>query len=453
MLATGTASQVDNRCEIFDYVSDRESNARTYASAIGRTLEKGYLSRVYDTNGRDYLDCLACAGTLATGHNHPRINMTILDFLKSGQIMQSLDITTPTKHAFVRRLFSTLPEAFAERAKIQFCGPTGSDAVEAALKLFKTVTGRRTILAFHGAYHGMTAGSLALTGNLTAKTAVAGLMPDVHFLPYPYPYRCPFGIGGDKSYQVSLQYIERLLRDPESGIPLPAALLVEAVQGEGGVIPAPQEWLIGLRRITSDLGIPLVIDEIQTGFGRTGKMFAFEHSGITPDAIVISKAIGGGFPLSALLYHEQYDTWAPGAHAGTFRGNQIAMAAGTTTLDIIESEKLVEGASRKGQILCKELHNLARRYSCIGDVRGKGLMWGMEIVEVGSSRDHLGSYPADGALARKIKNRCLENGLLIERGGRFGAVLRLLPALVITEDEIAELIAKLDASISECITP
>jgi len=448
--AVSTALLNDKGYNIYDYVNARESSARTYASAIGRVLEKGYLSRVFDVDGREYLDCLACAGTLATGHNHPQVTEGVLAFLQSRHLLQSLDITTPAKHAFIEKLFACLPEKFAQKAKIQFCGPTGSDAVEAAIKLFKTATNRRTVFAFHGAYHGMTAGSLALTGNLTAKNNVAALMPDVHFLPYPYPYRCPFGLGGKKSYEISLQYIERLLTDPESGIPLPAAILVEPIQGEGGVIPAPNEWLVGLRRITAELNIPLVIDEIQTGFGRTGKMFAFEHSGITTDAIVISKAIGGGFPLSALLYHEQYDLWLPGAHAGTFRGNQIAMVAGTITLEVIKSEKLVEEACRKGQILERELRELAKRYACIGDVRGKGLMWGLEIVDTNGKRDLLGSYPAGGELAKKIKSRCLENGLIIESGGRHGAVLRFLPPLILTDTEITELINKLDFSIREC---
>lgn len=203
------------------------------------------------------------------------------------------------------------------------------------------------------------------------------------------------------------------------------------------------EWLAG---------IPLIVDEIQTGFGRTGKMFAFEYSGITPDAVVISKAIGGGFPLSAVLYDGRYDTWSPGAHAGTFRGNQIAMLAGKITLDILESEKLVGGALLKGEILSRKLHRLAEHYDCIGEVRGRGLMWGLEIVDSNGTKDKLGSYPADGDLAMKIKKKCLDNGLIIERGGRFGAVLRLLPPLVITNNEISELVEKLERSIKECLS-
>jgi diaminobutyrate-2-oxoglutarate transaminase len=228
------------------------------------------------------------------------------------------------------------------------CGPTGADAIETAIKLFKSHTGRQTLLAFHGAYHGMTAGALAMTGNLSAKTDVNGSLPGVHFLPFPYAFRCPFGVGGDQTHRLSINYIASLLDDPESGITKPAALFVEAVQGEGGCIPADDEWLRDLRRLTAEHDIPMVVDEVQTGFGRTGSMFAFERAGITPDAIIMSKAIGGGLPFSALLYDRKYDTWSPGAHAGTFRGNQLAMAAGMATLEVIESEGLVARAEEAG---------------------------------------------------------------------------------------------------------
>lgn len=259
-------------------------------------LTRGSLARLWDAEGREYLDCLSNAGTLALGHNHPVVTAKVAEFIQSGHLQQALDLTTPAKHEFVRSLYEVLPAGFAANAKVQFCGPAGADAVEAAVKLFKTATGRRTVIAFRGGYHGMTAGALNMTGNLSAKQQVASLMPDVHFLPYPYSYRCPFGIGGYEGAQVGLRYIERVLTDPESGITKPAAVLVEAVQGEGGgVIPAPPQWLRGLREITAALAIPLIVDEIQTGLGRTGTMFAFEAAGIEPDAVVLSKAVGGGY--------------------------------------------------------------------------------------------------------------------------------------------------------------
>lgn len=443
-------SAEDEHEDRYRYIQSRESNARTYANAIDRVLERGVLARLYDTEGREYLDCLACAGTLALGHNHPYVMERVRDFLDSGHLQQGLDTSTPAKYAFMRTLFGLLPAQFADSARIQFCGPTGSDAIEAAIKLFKTATGRRSIMAFHGGYHGMTAGALAITGNLTAKQQVHSALPDVHFLPYPYPYRCPFGLGAN-STEVSLQYIERLLSDPESGITKPAAVIVEAIQGEGGVIPAPARWLQGLRAITLAHDIPLVIDEVQTGLARTGDMFAFEHAGIVPDAVCLSKAIGGGYPISVLLYQKRYDVWQPGAHAGTFRGNQIAMAAGTATMEFIQRENLARESRAKGLVLEKYLRAIASDFPQVGDIRGRGLMWGMEIVNPHGTPDTLGSRPAHGALARMIKRECLRRGLIIETGGRHGAVLRLLPPLIISDADLVEIAEKLRQGIQAAV--
>ncbi|MEV8515103.1 diaminobutyrate--2-oxoglutarate transaminase family protein [Dactylosporangium sp. NPDC051484] len=442
-----TATTAD---EAYAFVRSRESSARTYARSVDRVLQYGNLARVHDTEGREYLDCLSVAGTLALGHNHPVVTERVQQFLASGQIQQALDLTTPAKYEFLRTLYDQLPPAFAATAKVQFCGPAGADATEAAVKLFKTATNRRTVVAFHGAYHGMTAGALSLTGNLVAKTAVASLMPDVHFLPYPYDYRCPFGLGGAAGVRAGLAYIERVLTDPESGITRPAAVFVEAVQGEGGVVPAPPEWLRGLREITRRLDIPLVLDEIQTGFGRTGTMFAFEAAGIEPDAVLLSKAVGGGYPLALVLYHERYDVWQPGAHAGTFRGNQVAMVAGAATMAVIKSADLVTKARTNGERIGAALRVLARSRPEIGDVRGRGLMWGVEVIDPDAPADALGSRPGDGERARAIKRRCLEHGLIVESGGRHGAVLRLLPPLVISDREIDEMIQKLEKAFVDC---
>lgn len=439
-------TELPDRPDMFEFVRQRESSARTYANTLGRVFVKGRGAHVVDSDGNEYLDCLSCAGTLALGHNHPYVRDQVIDFLQSDQLLQALDITTPAKSRFIEALFDALPDAFARHARIQFCGPSGADATEAVVKLMKTATGRRSILAFHGGYHGMTAGALALTGNLTAKAEVASLMPDVHFLPYPYAYRCPFGTDGSDTEALSLAYIERVLSDPESGIVAPAAIVVEAVQGEGGVIPASASWLRGLRELTERFGIPLVIDEIQTGFGRTGTMFAFEHAGIVPDAILISKAIGGGFPLSAVLYHERYDGWKAGAHAGTFRGNQIAMAAGTALLEVMRDDDIAGRAREQGRQLELGLRELASRFPGFGDVRGRGLMWGVEIVDPDGPPDRSGRRPADGDTTRRLKRACLARGLIVESGGRFGAVLRMLPPLTISADEIGELLAKLGAA-------
>jgi len=425
----------------------RESNARTYARTINRVLVRGELSRVWDEDGREYIDCLGCAGALPLGHNHPHIRQHVRDFLESGHILQGLDIATPAKIEFVTQLLEVLPGDFADTAKLQFCGPSGSDAIEAAMKLFKTATGRRSVLAFHGGYHGMTMGALSLTGELGPKQNVSGQMAEVYFLPYPYSYRCPFGLGGEGTAQMSLNYIESILSDPNSGISKPALMILEAIQGEGGCIPATVAWLRGIRDITRRLDIPLVIDEVQTGFARTGSMFAHEIACITPDAIVMSKAIGGGFPLSVLAYHERFDKWTAGAHAGTFRGNQIALAAGAATMRYLLDHDMGAVATRRGALLHSRLMELAARHREIGEVRGRGLMLGVEIVNPGAQPDRLGHFPADGALAKNIKLACLDEGLIIETGGRHGSVLRLLPPLVITDDEVKAVTTRLERAL------
>jgi diaminobutyrate-2-oxoglutarate transaminase len=429
-----------------------ESNAKTYARTFNRMMSKGLLSRIWDVEGKEYLDCLACAGALPLGHNHPYVMERVEAFIKSGHLLQALDIPTVAKHDFVEQLLLCLPSDFVKHAKIQFCGPTGSDAVEAAIKLFKTVTGRRSILAFHGAYHGMTMGALALMGNLGPKEAISGFSPETHFLPFPHATRCPFGVGGKEGEQIALNYLDNMLSDPESGITKPAMVILEAIQGEGGCIPASPEWLRGLREITSRHDIPLVIDEVQTGFGRTGHLFAHEESGIVPDAIIMSKSLGGGFPLAAVAYHERYDKWSPGAHAGTFRGNQIALVSGAATLQFIRENKLHLQAQKMGDYLQKKLQKLASQFACIGEIRGRGLMVGVEVIDPTAKVPAHTAPKLNGILAKQIKRECFLNGLILETGGRHGGVLRFLPPLVITEQDIDLALEKLTASIKAALS-
>ncbi|MCA0757533.1 aspartate aminotransferase family protein [Paenibacillus sp. N4] len=427
---------IEGNAAYLDSQQRRESNARTYPRKLPIAIAEARGVQVIDADGRAYYDCLAGAGTLALGHNHPVVIEAIKGVLDSGLPLHTLDLTTPVKERFVDELFGALPADFARKARIQFCGPTGADAVEASVKLVKTATGRSGMMSYHGGYHGMSAGALSLTGNLHPKRQIGALMPGTHFLPYPYEYRCPFGVGGEQGHQIGSRYIEHLLDDPESGVLPPAGMIMEMVQGEGGVIPAPDAWAREIRRITASKEIPLIIDEVQAGIGRTGRMFAFEHSGITPDVIVISKAIGGSLPLSVIVYREELDRWEPGAHAGTFRGNQLAMAAGTATLQYIKEQRLIEHADRMGQRLMQHLEQTRTAVRCIGQVRGKGLMIGAEIVDCEQPTDRLGSYPANGNLAREIQRQCFERGLILELGGRHGSVVRFLPPLIITDAEI-----------------
>ncbi|MFJ4328442.1 diaminobutyrate--2-oxoglutarate transaminase family protein [Streptomyces tricolor] len=435
--------------------SARESSARTYARALPIVPVRARGLTIEGADGRRYLDCLSGAGTLALGHNHPVVLEAIRRVLDSGAPLSVLDLATPVKDAFITELFRTLPAGLADRARVQFCGPAGTDAVEAALKLVRTATGRTGILAFTGAYHGMTAGALAASGG--ARDV------QVARLPYPQDYRCPFGVGGRSGAELAARWTESLLDDPKSGVPLPAGMILEPVQGEGGVIPAPDGWLRRMRRLTADRSIPLIADEIQTGVGRTGAFWAVDHSGITPDVMVLSKAIGGSLPLAVIVYRDDLDVWQPGAHAGTFRGNQLAMAAGTATLAYVRENGLAERAAALGARMLAGLAELTHRFPCVGDVRGRGLMIGVELVDPDADpttshpipladltdaappglRPARTPHPAAPELAAAVQRECLRRGLIVELGGRHASVVRLLPPLTISDEQATAVLDRL----------
>ena len=413
-----------------------ESNARSYPRKFPFALAKAQGSWIEDVEGNKYLDFLCGAGTLALGHNDPEVNQAMVDMLTGNLPLHTLDLTTPVKDTFVHTLLNLLPGELKNNAKIQFCSPSGTDAVDAALKLCKTATGRSSIIAFNGAYHGMGHGALALTGNLHAKNKVNDLMPNVHFMPYPYSYRCPFGLGGDAGTDAACAYFERMLKDPECGITKPAAVILETIQGEGGVIPAPVKFIQTVRRVTKELDIPMIVDEIQCGIGRSGRFFAFEYADIVPDVILSSKAIGGSQPLSVVIYNKKLDVWEPGAHAGTFRGNQLAMRAGTVVMNRVSKPDFLDDVVKKGEIFAKRLEEIKSKVSIIGDIRGKGLMRGIEFVDPKSQSDSLGAKKASGEIAALVQKRCFENRLVMEKGGRNGAVMRCLCALNVTMEDL-----------------
>lgn len=417
-----------------------ESNARSYPRKFPFALSKAQGSWIEDVEGNKYLDFLCGAGTLALGHNDSEVNQAMVDMITNNAPLHTLDLTTPVKDTFVHTLFSLLPEELQKNAKIQFCSPSGTDAVDAALKLCKTATGRSSIIAFSGGYHGMGHGALALTGNLNAKNKVNSLMPDVHFLPYPYSYRCPFGLGGEAGEKAAAAYFERLLKDPESGITKPAAVILEPIQGEGGVIPAPVEFLKTVRRVTKELGIPMIVDEIQCGVGRSGKFFAFEYADIVPDVILASKAIGGSQPLAVVIYNGDLDKWTAGVHAGTFRGNQLAMKAGTIVMNRVSKPEFLADVVKKGDYIRARLSELKDKVSIIGDIRGKGLMMGCEFVDPRGKPDQIGSLPASGEIAAAVQKACFERKLVMEKGGRNGAVMRCLCALNISMEDIEKML-------------
>lgn len=429
---------------------EMESNVRSYPRKLPLAIAKAQGCWVTDVEGNEYLDCLAGAGTLALGHNHPAIIKSIQDTLASGLPLHTLDITTPLKDAFSEALLAHFPSG-KDEYRLQFCGPTGADATEAAVKLAKTFTGRGNVISFSGGYHGMTQGSLALTGNLGAKNAVPNLMPGVQFLPYPHEYRCPLGLGGEAGVDALTYYFENFIEDVESGVVKPAAVILEAIQGEGGVVVGPTKWLRKIREVTEKHGILMIADEVQAGFCRSGKMFAFQHAGIEPDIVVMSKAVGGSLPLAVLAIKKKFDAWQPAGHTGTFRGNQLAMATGYASLRIMREQDLAGNAQARGDFIRSELNRLAQEFPCIGNVRGRGLMIGIEIVDERRPADRMGSLPADAVLAAEIQKACFNNKLLLERGGRNGTVVRLLAPLIITQQECEELIKRFRQSVADAL--
>lgn len=421
----------------------RESSARAYSRRLPISLVGGEGVHVRDGAGRVYLDCLAGAGALALGHGHHAVDSAIRAALDSGVPLTTLDLDTPLRDAFVETLFAVLPSALRS-GRIHFCGPTGSDAVEAALKLARAATGRSGTIAFGGAYHGMTQGALALSGAHASKAALGPLGGGVAHLPFPSAYRCPFGAGGERGAELCARTLRWALTDTHSGILPPAAILVEPVQGEGGVHPAPASFARAVRAAATEAGAVLVADEVQTGLGRTGTLWGSDAIGLDPDVLVLSKAIGGGQPLAVIVYRDGLDAWEPGAHAGTFRGNQLALAAGEATIRHIVDHGLAERAATLGERLLDGLRERTAGLPVVGDVRGRGLMIGVELVDPQRCDDD-GLPRPDGALAGAVQRAMLELGVLVEIGGREGAVVRFLPPLIIEAehvDRIAETFGK-----------
>ncbi len=419
-----------NSKELLRIQNEIESNNVSYPKGIPLAFEFAKGAIVQDVDGNRYLDFFAEAGVLNLGHN----NIDILEDLKKldGVILNCLDFPTKIKISFMKDLLTILPKAMQNECKISFGGPTGSDAIEAALKLARINTGRHGIIAFHGSYHGMTMGALSVTSTLSHREKVAPLIPGVHFLPYGSCYRC-FLDRNPKSCKMNcVQYFKQVLENPHSGVDKPAAIIVEPVQGEGGTYIPPRGWLESITDIARKNGLLVIFDEIQAGFYRTGKAFSFEHTGAIPDIITVSKGIGGiGLPLSLLVYRKDLDTWAPGTHIGTFRGNQMAMAAGSSAIKFVRRHNLASHVRKIGKLILDELVNIQKETNFIGEVRGIGMMFGIEYVKDKNSKEPFTE------LAKTIRRLCYENGLLVEIGGHYDNVVRFLPPLIITQ-KIAE---------------
>lgn len=427
--------------ELLSRQEQRESSARTYPRRLPIAIDRGLGSYVEDVDGNVFIDFLNGAGALPLGHSHPELLDAVQEQLP--RFIHGLDFPSELKDEFVTTQLEMLPAEMQGRTKIAFCGPTGANAVEAALKLCKTATGRGEIVSFQGSYHGGSHGAMAVSALVSQREPIANGMPGVHFFPYPYALRC--SLPGDPSEvgERCLQYFERTLKDPIGGVLLPAAVILEVVQGEGGVVPATTDFLQGVRRVTQELGIPMIVDEIQCGCGRSGSWFAFEQHGIVPDVIIASKALGGlGLPISVIMYDEKLDTWEAGAHTGTFRGNHLAFAAGVASVNIIRRDGILDQVKEMGAYALSELDALASTYDIVTEARGSGLMLGLEL-----SDPETGAPNSKAALV--VQRAALERGLILELGGRGDAVVRLLPALNVSRQTMDQALGILDEAIAE----
>lgn len=414
---------------------ERESAVRSYCRSFPAlfTTAKGAL--LHDADGRSYIDFLAGAGALNYGHNHDTLKAALLDYVAQDGVAHALDLHTAAKEAFLRELTSRILEPRGLDHKVQFTGPTGANAVEAALKVARNATGRTGIVAFMGGYHGHSLGSLAATANREHRAAAGTPLGGVTFLPFPG--------GGPTGQFESLGYLRAILDDSHSGIEVPAAVIVETVQAEGGVNVAPADWLRELRAICDECALVLIVDEIQTGCGRTGPFFSFERAGIVPDIVALSKSISGyGLPMAITLIRPELDVWKPAEHTGTFRGNQLAFVTAAAALAVYEDEGIEAATRANAAVIHDELtQSVAPLHPGIA-LRGIGMIWGIDTAGVDPT----------GALAKAIGARCFADGLVIERTGRNDTVLKLLPPLTIDEPTLRAGIEILAGATRACLS-
>lgn len=410
--------------EILEYQSAHESSVVSYPKGMPMALKRGRGATLEDVDGNIYIDMFGGAGVMALGHGHPEVLKAA--HAQIDDVTHSLDIPTETRNHMVEVLQGLLPK---ELTRVFFGGPTGSDAVEQAVKLARYNTGRWGIIAFEGAYHGMTGASLALTTDSAHRDGLGPLVPGVQFIPFPYKYRNPFGCPDEDVDLQAAENLERVLSDSHSGYSKPAAVILESVQGEGGTIIPTTRFMKRVREICDRHDIIMICDEIQAGLGRTGKMFAFEHFDIVPDVITMSKALGGaGFPIAAIAYREKYNTWPAGKTIGTFRGNMIAFAGGAAGLSWMKEQQIPERALELGKKALEPLKKLEAESNIVGEVRGLGLMIAIEMVKDSKTKEPATDF------AKMVRKYGHQRGVMIEVGGHHNNVARLLPPLVITEE-------------------
>ena len=395
-----------------------ESEVRSYCRHFPAVYTKAVGSEMFDEDGTRYVDFFCGAGALNYGHNNPKIKNAMVDYLMSDGIVHGMDMYTSPKRTFLTTLQEKILKPRGYDYKIMCCGPTGTNGVEAALKLARKVTGRSNVFAFMGCFHGMTMGALSLTTEAYARDAAGVSLGNVTHIPAPYMFP---GLN-------VLEYMQRMLDDDHSGVAKPAALVMETVQAEGGIFPFSNEFLQGCEAFCRKNGILLIIDDIQAGVCRTGTFFSFERAGIHPDMVILSKSIGGGgMPLTLLLIKPEEDIWKPAEHNGTFRGNQLAFVAGNAGLEFLLETNLEAEVQRKSKIVEDFIVNEILPLDSRLTHRGIGLIWGVECEKLGG-----------GEFSHDVTAACFRRKLIIERAGRDSSVVKIMPALTIPDEILLE---------------
>lgn len=408
-----------------DIFEKYESEVRSYSRSFPTVFKKAKGYKLWDVNDKEYIDFFAGAGTLNYGHNHEKMKQAIIDYMQKDLITHSLDMATVAKGRFLKKFHDVILKPRRLNYKIMFPGPTGTNTVESALKLARKVTGREKIISFTNAFHGMTIGSLSVTGN-AFKRLGAGI-PLNNSISMPY--------DNYLDEHSSIAYIEKFLEDAGSGVDLPAAVILETVQGEGGINAASFKWLQEVERICRRFEILLIVDDVQAGCGRTGSFFSFEPAGIVPDIVCLSKSIGGfGLPMAITLIKQEYDVWEPAEHNGTFRGNNLAFIAATEALRYWETDEFSNQILEKAEMMSQFIDKIVCEYEELNaEKRGRGLMQG-----VFCSRD---------GLSEKICKEAFKRGLLMETSGPNDEVFKFLPPLIIDKQGLEKGFAIVEESI------
>lgn len=385
-----------------------ESEVRSYCRNFPTVFTKAKGSLLYDEDGREYIDFFCGAGALNYGHNNPYIKNRLIDYLEQDGVLHAMDMYTAPKREFIEYFEEKIIRARGLDYKIQFVGPTGTNAVEAALKLARKVKKRTNVFALMGAFHGMTLGSIALTTDADSRAGAGVPLYNVTHIPAPYMF----------PELDTVAYMERLLTDDHSGVEKPAAIILETMQADGGIYALPTEWLQRVRALCDKYDILMIVDDVQVGCARTGWFFSFERAGIQPDIVTMSKSIGGyGMPFAVTLLKPELDIWKPGEHNGTFRGYQLSLVAAKAGLEYMLNEHVEEAVREREKIVAKIMREEIETIDSRIETRGLGLLWGVDFGAFGSDT------------AKAVLDEAFKNGLIVERVGRGNAVIKVMPEL------------------------